>query len=204
MGKRARSRVSLADALFTTARKRVLAILFGRPQQAFHAADIIRQAACGSGAVQRELKKLAETGLVSVTVSGNRKLYQANRSSPLFSELHGLIVKTVGLVEPLHEALAPLAETIHAAFVYGSVAGERDTAASDIDLMVLARTLGYADVFRALQTAERKLGRPISPNIMTPEEWRRKSAQAGSFAARVARQPMLFVIGDRAALDARE
>src|SRR5882672_1862128 len=115
-------RASLADALFSTIRQRVLAYLFGQPERSFFATELIKLAGGGSGAVQRELARLAESGLVTVTRVGTQKHYQANPKSPLFAELCSIAQKTVGLAEPLREALAPLAERITAVFVYGSVA----------------------------------------------------------------------------------
>jgi len=88
--------------------------------------------------------RLAEVGLVTVERIGNQKHYRTNRASPVFAELHGLIVKTSGLVAPLRAALAPLADRIRAPFVYGSIAKGQDRATSDIDLMVIADKLDYA------------------------------------------------------------
>lgn len=58
---------------------------------------MIRLAGSGTGAVHRLLTRLAKSGLVAVERVGNQKHYQANRASPVFAELHGLIVKTSGL-----------------------------------------------------------------------------------------------------------
>ena len=116
MGRAAR-RPSLAGALLTPVQMRVLGLLFGQPNRRFQSAELIRLARSGTGAVHRQLGRLAAVGLVTVTTVGNQKFYQANAASPVFSELHGLIVKTVGLVEPLRRVLAPLAEKILAAFV---------------------------------------------------------------------------------------
>jgi predicted nucleotidyltransferase len=196
MGRTPSSRTSLAEALFSRVQLRVLTLLFGQPDRSFHASEIIRLAASGSGAVQRELKRLSESGLIDVTASANRKLYRANRASPLFEELHGLIVKTSGLVEPLRAALQPLAKHIEAAFVYGSIAKGSDKAGSDIDLMIIADDLAYGDIYKALQKAEDQLHRPVNPNLMTMREWRRKSADETAFAGKIARQPRLFIIGE--------
>jgi hypothetical protein len=115
-------RSAVATALFTPVQQRVLGLLFGQPERRFQSAELIRLAGSGTGAVHRQLQRLAATGLVRVTRDGNQKYYQAQRESPVFTELHGLIVKTVGVVEPLRAALAPLASRIHLAFVFGSVA----------------------------------------------------------------------------------
>ncbi len=186
---------NLAGALFTPVQQRVLGLLFGQPDRRFQSAELIHLADSGTGAVHRVLTRLADAGLVTATRSGNHKHYQANADSPVFAELHGLVVKTVGVVGPLQQALVPLAQDITAAFVYGSVARQTDRAASDIDLLVLSDTLGYPDLFEALQSAEVRLARPVNPNVMRRAEWHSKRAQPDSFAARIAEQPKLFVLG---------
>ena len=186
---------ALADALFTPVQQRVLSLLFGQPGRRFQSAELIRLAGSGTGATHRLLKRLAESGLVRANTEGHQKYYQANRESPVFEELLGLVRKTVGLAGPLREALAPLSDRIQAAFVFGSLARGEDTAGSDIDLMVISDELDYQTIFEAVQAAERKLGRPVNPNLMTPQEWRRKRGQPDSFAARLEDRPRLFVLG---------
>ena len=186
---------ALAEVLFTPVQQRVLGLLFGQPERCFQSAELIRLADSGTGSVHRQLTRLAQAGLVTTEAVGNQKFYQANPDSPVFAELAGLVRKTVGLVAPIQTALAPLAGEITAAFVYGSVAKGSDHAASDIDLMVIAEGLDYAALYAALPVAEAALARTISPSLMTPDEWRRKRAQEDSFAARIAAQPKLFVIG---------
>ncbi len=185
----------MVDALFTSVQQRVLGLLFGQHGRRFQSAELIRMANSGTGATHRLLKRLTESGLVLAKTEGNQKYYQANAESPIFEELLGLVRKTVGLAEPLKEALAPLGDRIHVAFVYGSVASGKDRADSDIDLMVIAEDLDYPTLFESVQTAERQLHRTVNPNLMTPKEWRHKPAQPNSFAARLNAGPRLIVLG---------
>jgi len=185
----------LADALFTPVQQRVLGLLFGQPQRRFQSAELIRLVGSGTGAAHRLLTRLAEAGLVTTERVGNQKHYQANADSPVFGELAGLVRKTVGLVAPLQAALAPLAGKIAAAFVYGSIAKGKDNAASDVDVMVIADKLAYGNLYAALQEAETALARPVNPNLMSRAEWKRKRTEPDSFAARIAAQPRLFVLG---------
>ena len=136
---------SLADALFPKVRQRVLAVLFGNPTRSFYANEVIALAGSGSGAVQRELARLSQAGLLTVSRQGNQKHYQANADAPVFTELRGLVLKTSGLADVLRSALLPLAPQISAAFVFGSVANQQDTAQSDIDVLVVSASLGYAN-----------------------------------------------------------
>ena len=186
---------SLSSALFSNTQQRVLAFLFGQPERSFFATELIGLAGGGSGAVQRELKRLDESGLVMVTRLGNQKHYQANPQSPIFAELRGIVQKTVGLAEPLRTALMPYTKKIVAAFVYGSVAKRNDTAQSDIDLMVVSDTLEYSDLFGALEQAATALGRTINPTIYTRQEFARRVKQKNAFLTRVLAQPKLWLIG---------
>lgn len=193
---------SLADALFTQTQQRVLGLLFGQPDAGFTVSETIAAAGVGSGSVQRELARLAASGLVTVRQSGNQKHYQANPAAPIHDELVAIVYKTVGLAEPLRAALAPLAPGITAAFVYGSVAKRSDTAASDIDLMIVSDTLGYADVLGALDSVIRRLGRPVNPSIYTCAEFAKRRNEGNAFVTRVLEQPQLWLIGDKDVLTA--
>ena len=190
----------LADALFSGTQQRVLAWLFGQPERSFYATELIGLAGAGSGAVQRELARLAQSGLVTSRAVGNQKHYQANPEAPIYAELCGIVQKTVGLAEPLREALAPLASRIHAAFVFGSVAKREDTASSDIDLMLVSDDLAYSDLYAALEAASQRLGRTVNPTIYTSKELTKRVKSKEAFATRVLGQPKLWLIGGEADL----
>jgi len=185
----------LVQALFSKVQQRVLGLLFGQPDRAFQGAELIRLAQSGDGAVHRVLTRLVKAGLVTVTPVGNQKHYRANRASPIYAELHGLIVKTVGLAGPIQSALELFASRIDAAFVYGSIAKGTDSAKSDIDLMIVAEDLTYSDLFAALRAAELTLGRPINPTIYSRMEIHSRIASGNSFMTRVLSQPKVWLKG---------
>jgi predicted nucleotidyltransferase len=186
----------VADALFTKVQQRVLAVLFGNHARSFYANELIALACSGSGAVQRELAQLEAAELVTVRRVGNQKHYQANASAPIFEELRGLVLKTSGLVDVLRAALAPLAAQIDQAFVYGSVAKGKDTAKSDIDLMVISEKLPYADLFAALEPATNRLRRTVNPTLYSRMEIDKRTVDGNAFVKRVLAQPKLWVIGE--------
>src|SRR5947199_5354899 len=188
-------RKSLADALFTKTQQRVLGVLFGQPERSFYASELIRDAGTGSGAAQRELAKLEESGLLVARRIGHQKHYQANAASPLFSELRNIVLKTVALVEPLRAALKPLSSAIRAAFVYGSVAKGTDQSGSDIDLMVVSDSLTYGEVFAALERVTRTVGRKVNPTVYAVAEFSKRARTENAFVTRVLEQPKIWVIG---------
>jgi predicted nucleotidyltransferase len=186
---------SLADALFSTVQQRVLGLLFGQPDRSYYTGELIQLVDAGSGSVQREIARLANSGLITMRRVGAQKHYQANPDSPLFDELRSITRKTIGLTDPLRVALTPLTKQISAAFVYGSVAKRRDAAASDIDLMVLSDSLSYSEVFGALEPATEQLGRTVNPTVYSAAEWSKRMRNANAFALRVMAQPKLWIIG---------
>ena len=187
---------SLADALFTTTQQRVLALLFGQHDRSFYASELIERTGSGSGAVQRELKRLASSGLVSVKHIGNQKHYQANPDSPVFEELRSLVKKTVALAEPIGAALAPLAGRIELALLYGSVVKGMDTATSDIDLLIVADAVTLEEIYSALAPAEADLERKINPTLYTPQEFAVRKAASNSFLSRVLSGEHLVLMGN--------
>lgn len=193
---------NLSDALFTATQQRVLGCLFGQPGRSFSISELIQTTGAGSGAVQRELARLTGSGLLSVEQLGKQKLYRANPASPIHDEIVAIVRKTFGLAMPLRDALMPLADRLHAAFVFGSVAKGSDTASSDIDLMLVSDALTYADAMAALHPLMERLGREINPTLYTRAELRKRIAEGNSFVTRVLAQPRLWLIGNDDALAA--
>ncbi len=186
---------SLANALFTTTQQRVLRKLFGNTERTYFKQELIARTGSGSGAVQRELARLVESGLVTVTLIGSQKHYQANRNAPIFEELRGIVTKTVGLIDPLRLALRPLAKRIDRALVYGSVAKGAARAGSDIDLLIVAEGLTLEELFAKLAPAERTLGRSIHPTLYTAEEFARRRKSRNPFLLKVLAGEHIYLIG---------
>jgi predicted nucleotidyltransferase len=186
-------RVTVADALFTSTQRRVLAILFGQSDRSFFATEIFRQAKSGRGSVQRELERLTASGLVSVTTIGAQRHYQANAEAPVFEELRSIIRKTVGLTDPIRAALQPLAKKLNVAFIYGSVARGEERADSDIDLLLVSNDLTLEEVIRRLLPVERSLQRTINPTLYTTAEYARRDRNA--FLKKVTSGKKIMLLG---------
>jgi predicted nucleotidyltransferase len=195
MGTNKETTIGLGEALFSKTQRQVLGLLFGHPDQTFYAKEIVRFAGVGIGTVQRELEKLSSVGLLNVKMIGNQKHYQANRQSPIFEELRGIVLKTFGVADVLLQALEGVGQEIRAAFIYGSVAKGTDKAESDIDLMVISESLSYAVLFSLLAEVEASLGRPVNLGLYKPQEIHDKIAADSSFVKRVLEQPKIFLIG---------
>lgn len=188
--------ISIADALFTSTQQKVLSILFSQPERSFYASELITLAGAGSGAVQRELKRLAMSGILTTSAVGNQKHYQANPNSPIFGEVLQIVRKTFGLAKPLLEALLLVKGEIDLAFVYGSVAKKSDHSSSDVDLLVVSNTLKLEDLFSALLPVENEIRREISPTLLTWDEFNQRKNTPESFLNRVLQGEVIELIGN--------
>jgi len=185
----------LGDLFFGQTRGGVLALLYGRPDQAFFVREIARHVGTSAGAVQRELETLSQFGLIGRSVSGRQVYYKANRNHPVFAEVHSLLAKTVGIFHLLGLALSPLAKRISLAFVYGSIARREEDADSDVDLIVVG-DVTLDEVLGQLATVEGAIGREINPTVYSTDEFKRKLQGGNHFLRSVMHGETVLLIGD--------
>jgi len=186
---------SPVERLFPKARRRILAELLTDPGRRYYLREVAQRTGCPVSAAQRELSGLTAAGVLTRTREGNRTYFQANRACPFHAELRGLMLKTLGLADVLRSALAPLADRIRVAFVYGSIASGDPAPESDVDVFVVGRAT-FADVAAALAATQQKLSREVNPAVYPAAEFRRKAASGHHFVRSVLRGPKVFLIGD--------
>lgn len=159
------------------------------------AGDVVRALAwIGQDGVAAALAKLKQT-LPSSTAQELVTLRPALPSWMAESIGKAFSHDTMASVEPIRKSLAPYADGISAAFVFGSVAKGTDTASSDVDVMVIGDELDYSGLYTALNDAETLLHRKVSPIFLSPNDWTRKAAQKDSFVGKVNAQPKIFIFG---------
>lgn len=184
---------SLPSLLFPEYRRRVLGLLLLRPDEALHGREIARRTGLPAGTITRELRKLAEVGLLKRTKRGNQQVYSADTSGPIFTELASILRKTSGLADVLIQALAPAAPQLRLAFVFGSVARGQETVGSDVDVMLIG-DLGFREAVELLHPCQATLGREINPKLFSASEFTDKAATE-PFLIDVLAKPKIFLIG---------
>lgn len=180
--------------LFGEPHRRLLGLLYMRPEQSFHVREIARITGLDAGNAHRTLKRMASAGLVTSTRVGNQVRYQADRTCPIFEELSGIVRKTSGLADVLREALVPFGERIAVAFVFGSVAKGEAGPRSDIDLMVVG-DVAFEDIVPAVHAAHEQLRREVNPVVMSRADFARKRKAGERFVSRVLAEPRILLMG---------
>ena len=90
---------SLESLFSSMARVEILRLLLLNPDRQFYQREIERETGQPIRAVQREVKRLSEIGLLSCSTEGNRVVYRVNPNFALLAELTALVEKASGVEE---------------------------------------------------------------------------------------------------------
>ena len=131
----------LLDPILPKVRQQVLAATLLQPDRSWYLSELAHYLGVTPSTLQRELSGLSTAGILERRADGNRVYFKANEQCPILGDLQGLLIKTVGLVDLLRNALKPVSKQIDLAFVFGSFAESKEFATSDIDLLVVLRSV---------------------------------------------------------------
>lgn len=163
----------------TRLRKKLLAHTFTHPDREFYVRELAELIREDAGNLSRELRRLEADGLYKSATKGNLKYYSLNKNYPLFAELKKVVFKTAGVAGTLKNLVGGH-KGIDLAFIYGSYAKDKETAGSDVDLIVAGR-FAVEEFTRQVRNLESKLGREINFTVYTPEEFRKEKDKKGGF-----------------------
>jgi DNA-binding transcriptional ArsR family regulator len=169
----------------------ILALLLGDPELELSLTEISDRTGAPHPSVYREIERAERAGLVTTRKVGNTRLVRANTDSPYYAGLAEVLTRAFGVPAVVTQALSGVAG-ITAAYVYGSWAarhaghaGQRPV--GDIDVLVLGEP-DRDQLYDALSTAERRLGRSVEATIRDPD-W--LESGAGTFHDTVVSRPLL-------------
>ena len=185
----------LETILGSKLRVKVLGWLFTHPDERYFVRQLTSLVKEDSTNVSRELIRLEKTGVLVSTKEGKQKYYQANRKSPIYDELHGLILKTVGVADIIKKALEPRIADIKLALIFGSVAKRTENRFSDIDLLVVGN-ITFGEVVDLISTAEGTLNRESNPVVYTLSEFNKRLSENHYFISDILSGDKIFVVGD--------
>ena len=186
---------ALWAALFTRSQQRALGLLYGHPQRSFYANEIVRRSNGGTGAMQRELTRLAAAGVLTVTRVGNQKHYQANSECPIFHELRALVTKTFGAVDSLRGALQSLGGEVQCAFLFGPGAETLAAPGAPLDLLIVSDELQRAAIAKPLKEAGESIGREIRLVLLGTKRYREMESGRDPRLQQVLEQHRVMLVG---------
>jgi len=169
--------------------ERLLAELFVFADQPLSLSELAQRTGTSMGGVHKEVERLERSGLVVSKTSGRSRLVEPNRSSPVYTELRGLLTKSMGPGPLLRDALSGIAG-IEEAFIFGSWADPDRVGPHDIDLMVIGDP-DLGQVYEKVAAVESEVGRPINVVLRSQEEW---AGTDGAFERTVRSRPRIQLV----------
>lgn len=180
----------MLKSLFSSSiRADVLSVLLNSPDEQFYIREIAKLLRKNPSGIKRELDNLEKMGIVTSEKIVNLKYFQANKESPLFSELKNLITKSLGLPGALKAVLR--ASGAKAAFLYGPYAeGEDDV--ETVDLFVIGASSSLA---KELKDLEKRFDQKIDCTVMDEEEYRYRKKKGEASLKKILRGKRITLIG---------
>ncbi len=110
-----------------------------------------------SNAIRLELNKMEEAGMLDSYLEGNKKIFKANTKYPLFSEIHSILMKYIGIDHVLDIVVKRMGQ-LDKAYLTGAFAQGRDSGVIDL---VLVGTLDKNYLIQLVERAEKLIKRKI-------------------------------------------
>ena len=182
----------LAELFTSDTRAEIMRILFNGESREHYLREIEKITHVHISSLQKEVKHLASIDLIKARKDGNRIYYKANSEHPIYPDLVSIVEKTVGVIALLKEKLNE--PKIECAFLFGSMAKNKEKATSDIDLIIIG-DLGMRTLTKFLSGLQEKLGREINPHVYTKEEFKKRIKSKDHFIISVLKEEIKPIIG---------
>lgn len=167
-----------------------MTLFFLNPDRSYYLRELVRRFGYSVGSLARELKAFSKEGLFERAERGKEVFYRLHHRHPLFTEIRGIVEKTVGIPKRLSDGLQSLKE-IQEAYLYGSFVKGKMKVDSDIDLILVGdETQRLKSLLKQL---EAKFDRSISSVLFSPEEFQSKKDVKGDFLYAVIRSPLIQI-----------
>lgn len=120
-----------------------------------------------SNSIRVELNRLEAAGLLQASYEGNKKLFFANTSHPLFNDINSILKKMIGIDQIIEKITSQLTD-LQAAYLTGDFATGLDS--QIIDMVLIGNKLNRELIDTLISKAEKFISRPIKYIILSHEE----------------------------------
>ncbi len=174
-------------------RRGLLLLFLYNPQREYYINQAAKLINTSSGTAQRELEKLAASGILRKEKRANLAFFKANEKNPLYHDVKSIIAKTIGIEYLLKKGLDEN-DKIKFAFLFGSYVKGDLKPDSDIDLFVIG-AIKDSELHQLVTKVEEKIKREINYHFAGPEDFKKNLAK--SFFHKEILSNYLLLVGDK-------
>lgn len=158
----------MLDSLITSkTRVKLLLKFFLNSNTTSYLRDLEDEFGESTNAIRLELNRFENAGMLQSEISGNKKIFKANTSHPLFSDLHSILLKYTGIDHIVEEVISLLGG-VEQAYITGKLA--RGTDSTVMDICITGSGIDRVYLTRLVEKAEKLLKRKIRYMIIEPYE----------------------------------
>jgi len=122
-----------------------------------------------SNAIRLELNRFEKAGLLTSFIKGNKKMFHANTSHPLFLEIHNLLLKHIGFDQIIKNVTTRLGD-VKIVYLIGDFAKGKDS--KIIDLLFVGNNIDKEYLLRKVSQAEKLISRKIRFLIYKDDDYK--------------------------------
>jgi len=174
-------------------RRKLLAYFFTNPGARHYLREVAGFLRIDPSNLLKELRRRERDGLFLSERRGREVYFRLNRKYPLYTEVKGTVLKTVGAPSLIRAAVEGI-PGVEAAYLYGSFARSQEDALSDIDLLIVGNPQAEA-VEVPIRRLENQLRREINYTLLSPEEFKSRRARRDAFLEDLWRQKKITLVG---------
>jgi hypothetical protein len=120
-----------------------------------------------TNAIRVELNRLEGAGLLNSLRDGNKKVFQANKTHPLFKDIHNIILKETGIDQVIEKIIHRLGN-VTSVYLIGDFAHGKDSPV--IELILVGAEIDREYLARKVSQAEERVGRKVSYIVLEHDE----------------------------------
>lgn len=176
-------------------RAKILLYFFTNPDARLYVREMAKVFRVDATNLSKELSRLEQEGVFASQVRGRQKYFTLKKEGeyPFYNELRSLVFKTIGVEGGLKSFLERIGG-IECAFIYGSFAKGKESAESDIDMMIIG-TPDQDALLEKFEAFEKDVGREINYNVYSSREFKKRRAAKDSFVTNVIKSKKIFLKG---------
>ncbi len=159
----------MLDTLITSkTRLKLLLKFFLNCNSSSYLRELESEFGVSTNAIRQELNRFENSGFLKSFLKGNKKLYQANTSHPLYKDINRLLMNHVGFDAIIENVIHKLGE-LKCVYIVGEFARGIDN--HIIDLVFVIDRIDKEYMARLVQKAEKLINRKIRYQVYNQEKY---------------------------------
>jgi hypothetical protein len=162
----------MIDCLITSkTRIKILLRFFLNSQTTGYLRNLENEFGESTNSIRVELNKLEDAGFLKSSIEGNKKLFYANTSHPLFSDINNILRKVIGIDKIIEHIIGKIG-TLEAAYLVGKLAEGKES--DQIELALVGNNIDSNYIDSLILKAKEFISRKIEYSLLAEQEMKTK------------------------------